>query len=564
MPTDTLTQPSRPAKPGLTLGFSLAGILVIVYAARTDPVWTIPLSAQFGLLQILPPAYWIGLGLMSVGVGLAASSRSDALFVTTGALLLGVFAVTTTLFEPNPSVRDSYLHFANAELINRLGRLPTDPTNYAANWPGFFIDAAFADALGGVAPLQFIGLFPLFSGLITFAALFIFARSFFPSAVARPASIVAALLCVWAQFHTSPQGIGLALALLVLGTAWDRRVPIRAANAILFLGLVLSHATSTIFVLAFFGADLIFVSALPRAWRARAEGALPLRYNPFAMYATGWLGWLFFAAAGTAETARTAVVSQIGQILQLGAKTETVVTERTLANIFVWGPRVRLAALAVFGLASLVALMVAYRHKPSRSRVRFFVASIAALAVLALADILFLGAQLYDRALMFFAILAPCLSLYSLGELRVRPAFRRAVFAILLVGSLAAATTMYYKEALNLVPNQVTSAASFYGLQPGQVLVLGEILPPPVWTLDREPPPWTQMTFGDAGYLRPGEFRGSTAVLAGFDPTTKLWYDQGLGVNIYRYYVAQQANYSLIYDNGFVQAYLLYSPSQPP
>ncbi len=568
---------SLQSKAGLVVGFAVAGILVILYAARTRPVLEIPLDAQLGLMQLLPPAYWLGVALLGLSLGLAARGDSDFLFALAGAVLLGVLAGTPILFEPNPPVWDAYTHFAGAEFIVRTGRLPTNPNQYAANWPGLFLVVAFTNLLGSLTPLQYIGLFPFFSGAITFVALFLFLRSFFSSGIARSASIVSSLLDVWAQYWVSPQGVGLALALLVLATAWDRRIPVRLISALLFLGLAVSHTTSTIFLLAFFGVDALIVLVVPRlaaflgiadllartapkSKRTAAEWHDALKYNPFVLYFTVWFGWLVYVATGTAATARIAVITEIGNLLQLGARTEAVVTERTLANIFVWAPRLRLVALALFGLVALIALAAAYRKTQSRGRARFLTASLVGLLALALMDILFLHAQVYDRAFMFFAIFAPGICLYGLGQLHLKASTRHVVFVVLVIGSVAAASTLYYQEAYNFVPNQVVSAAHFYSIPGGNVLVLGEFLPTPVWELDQGPSPWSQLTFGDGRLGLHEMLNGSTAVFAGFDPTTKLWYYLGFGVGPYQYFADQQANYSRVYDNGFVQAYLLYSP----
>src|SRR5712692_9449685 len=154
-----LTGGRRTDKIGLTVGFAVAGVLVILYAARTSPVLSIPTTAQFGLLQVLPPLYWLGLGLLALSLALAARSHRDLLFVIAGAVLLGIFAATPGLFEPNPPVWDAYAHYAAAEGMIRIGRIPTDPAAYAANWPGFFLITASAGLLGGLQPLEFLGIF---------------------------------------------------------------------------------------------------------------------------------------------------------------------------------------------------------------------------------------------------------------------------------------------------------------------------------------------------------------------------------------------------------------------
>ncbi len=546
-------------KVGLTLGFTLAGILLVLYAAWTRPVLEVPLTAQFGLLQELPVVYWLGVGLIGLSLILAARTDSDLIFAIAGAALIAILAGTPALFEPNPSVWDSYIHFASAEEIIRTGHIPTDPSEYAANWPGFFLVVAFVNVVGGLAPLEAIGLFPLFSASLTFVALFVFLRAVFPAHIARPASVLSAILNVWAQYHVSPQGIGLSLALLVLATAWDKRVPVRLANAVLFLGLVLSHATSTFFLLGILGTDFLLAVFIPRRLESVRDRvtAFGRGASPFLTYVTVWLAWLFFVASGSAQTAKTAVASQIGTILQIGEATANVVAARSVANIYVWPPRLRIAALGIYGLVSLVALVVLLRKGPTRSRGRFFLAAFLALGVLGASDILFFGGQVYDRAFMFFAVLAPALCLLGLRELHLRPPVWRAVLVVLLIASVACAATSNYQEAFYLVPNQAVAVSEFLSTHGGKVLVFDGVFPPPVRLLTGEANPLTEVPFY-AVYPSPLAFySGTSPSVAVFDQTARLWYVQGHGIEIYQYYESQKADYSVIYDNGYAQVYLL-------
>lgn len=546
----------------LTMGFLLAGWLVILYAAWVSPVFAISPTVQFGLLEVLPSAYWLGLGLVGVSVALAIRGSSDFLFGIVGASLLGIFAFTPSLFEPNAPTWDTYVHFTSAQAITSSGRLPLDPAQYATNWPGFYLVTAFSNMLGGLPPMQLVALFPLFSGIFTFLALYVFLHAFFDAPIARPASVLSAVLCVWAQFHVSPQGIGLALALLILATAWERRLPLRAANTILFLGLLVSHATSAIFLLAFFGVDFILASVVGfRSRRLEPDGSrLSAKYSPFLTYGAVWLGWLFFVASGSAEVARTAVVSQINKILQVGDTAASIVTARSVENIYVWPPRLRLAALGLFSLVGLLALAFLLRERGERGRARFLIAALIGLGGLALADILFFGGFFYDRALMFFAVFVPGLCLYGFSRLRVRPIVKQAVVAVLLVGALAAASTTYYQESFNLVSNQSVAVSAFLSSHGNHVLAIDGLFPPPIWSQNEGPGPWIESGFFAIEPVPLSSFAGPSPTFAVFDPTARLWYVQGRGIEIYQQYEAQQAKHSLVYDNGFAQAYLLYSP----
>ena len=561
-----LTGGRRTDKIGLTVGFAAAGVLVILYAAQTSPVLSIPTTAQLGLLQVLPPLYWLGLGLLALSLSLAARSDSDLLFVTAGAVLLGIFAATPGLFEPNPPVWDSYFHYASAEGIMRVGRIPNTPSAYAANWPGFFLITAFAGLIGGLPPFQFLGIFPLFSGAFTFLALFVFLRSFFPAGLVRPAAILSSVLCVWAQYHVSPQGIGLAMALLVLATAWDKRVPLRAANAVLFLGLVVVHATSAIFVLAFFGVDALLALVASRWIPAPATKQWPfaLKFNPFLIYGVTWFSWLFFVASGSADLTKSVIIDQINNILRAVETTVNTVAARSVENIYVWPPRIRLGALGIFGLGAVSALLVLFRKKELRGHVRFLTAAMAALGVLAVSDIVLFKGLFYDRALMFFAILAPAACLGGLRALNLRPSARRAIVVGLLIAAVTAASTTYYQEPFYSVTNQSVAVSNFLSTHGDGLIVFDGEFPQPIWLLDRQAQPWQRFPF----YTQyPASLNGlagpSGSSFAVFDRTAKLWYVQAHGVEIYQFYESQQTRYSLVYDNGHAQIYLLSRTPRP-
>jgi hypothetical protein len=554
-----------PNKVALPLCALLAGTFVILEEAWVHPVFLVPASAEFGLFQFLPPLYWFGLGLVAVSIALAARTESDLLFAITGAAFLGLLAATPTLFETNAPVFDTYYHWGSAAEINRTGHIPTTAASYASNWPGFFLNVAFANAMGGFPPLEFLHLFPLFSGITTFLALFVFYRAFFSSAVARPASVISALMNVWAQYHVSPQGIGLTLALLVLATAWDRRIPYRLANAVLFLGLVISHATSAIFLLAFFAIDATVSLLIPRRRSETSPSRAPIgtSFNPFLSYAAVWLGWLFFVAGGSAAIARTSVLGSVGGILRIGEETASTLAARTVQNIYIWPPRIRTATLGIFGLVSLVALIPLFRNPGTRSLARFLASGLVGAGILAGADILFFGGLFYDRALMFAAVFMPGLCIFGLRDLlRSRPVLRRTVFVLLLTVSVAAASTAYYQEAFNIVPSQMIAMTQFFTDHSNATFVLDGAPPPlPVWLLYSEPPPFTDVPFYVVYPTSFDSLQGPNASFAVFDPVARLWYVQGHGIEIIQYYELQRSNHSLIYDNGFGKIYLIYKPS---
>ena len=78
----------------LVAGYAVAGVVQVAVAARSKQIVDIPLSAQFGLFQLLPPTYWVGMGLIGFAIVLALRERSEILIVATGMLFLSILAGT--------------------------------------------------------------------------------------------------------------------------------------------------------------------------------------------------------------------------------------------------------------------------------------------------------------------------------------------------------------------------------------------------------------------------------------------------------------------------------------
>ncbi len=546
---------------GLTLGFAVVGLVVVVLAGLSTRISRIPLTAEFGLLQLLPFTYWIGLSLMGLAVVLALRERSGALIAVTGVLFFAMFAGTPLIFEPYPRYWDAYIHLSSAQEISLFGQLPTSPELYSANWPGFFILVQLLSALGAVGPLQMLAIFPFITGGLTFLALFVFLRTFFPPPIPAIGSLLGSLLNVWAQFHLSPQSIGLWLALLVLATAWQRRISWRTTNAILFVALVIIHPTSTILLLGIFIADVTLAHIGRRGGSpstASSEGDLRFVHSPALPFAVLWVGWLFFQARGSAQVAETAILTRMGAILQIPEQTLSVATARSLENIFLIASSVRLASLLIYGIIGVVALILLSRGTKYRRRTQFLWAALVGLALFGMADILAFQGLLYDRSFAMFAILIPAICLAGIGTLRMRKRARSSFIAVLLVASLASASTTYYQEAFNFVSDESVAVSEFLErVAPGS-LVLDGLFPEPVW-LDTE----ARTPRSDRGFYEvyPTAFEdfGGDFVYAVFDPTAELWYMQWRGIDIYRFYEGNRSDYSLIYANGQMDISLIKS-----
>src|SRR5207247_683115 len=243
------SQAGNRCRPEIVLAYAITGFGIVVLSGLTTKVYNVPLSAQLGLFQLLPPAYWIGLSLIAASTVISAWRGSDVLVAVTGIILLATLAGTPSLFEPTPRYWDAYVHFAESQSFMVSGRLSSNPSSYSANWPGAFLVIWTVSAASGVPSIEFLGLFPFLTGGLTFLAIFELVRSISSPIVARQVSVPTALFAVWAQYHVSPQSLGFVLLLMVLATCRRRETTWRLIAVTLFGGLVVSHPTSSILLL---------------------------------------------------------------------------------------------------------------------------------------------------------------------------------------------------------------------------------------------------------------------------------------------------------------------------
>ncbi|MFQ5918530.1 MAG: hypothetical protein ACE5I4_00625 [Thermoplasmata archaeon] len=547
--------PDRSSRPAglLVLGFAIVGLVTVVLSGLATMITKLPLTAEFGLLQLLPPTYWVGLSMIGLSVYLALRSGRVGLFVISGVLFFAVFVGTPALFEPNPPVWDGYFHLGEALDIGLMGRLPGDPLAYSANWPGFFLTVWMLSTLTGVPAVALLGIYPFFAGALTFVALFVFLNWVFGPRTAMVGSVLGSLLNVWAQFHLSPQSIGLVLALLVLATLWRKRIPFRVAASVLFVGLVVSHPTSTILILGILIVDVVVRLGLrlrSRAAEPSREGAGRFAFNPALAYGVTWAAWLFFLAAGSSQAAETVIIAEIGRILQVPEQALNLATARSLESVLVLGPQIRLVSLASFGVVGLAALIVLSRRVASRGLAVFLWAALVSLVLFALADILFFGGSLYDRGLMLFALVTPALGVAALAAMRLRRPVRRGVLVAFLLLSVASASTIYAQEVFYFVSDRAVATSGFLErVEPGANVFDG-FFPVPVWVDAESRTRYAVIGFFTVHPRALEEFDTTSAAYAVYDGTAELWYRQWRGVEVLQFYQANRAVYSLIYDNG--------------
>jgi GT2 family glycosyltransferase len=179
-----------------------------------------------GLLQAMPPTYFLAFALLLVGFAAAAGSdeRDPRLLGCYVLALIVVIHATTAVLYTEPRYAWVYKHLGVINLIASTGRADRSIDIYN-NWPSFFAANAWLSKSSGLAPIAYAGWAQLFFNLANVAAVRFALRG-----VTRDERLLwtASLFFVlgnWVgQDYLSPQAFAFVLSLVVIGL-WLRCGP---------------------------------------------------------------------------------------------------------------------------------------------------------------------------------------------------------------------------------------------------------------------------------------------------------------------------------------------------
>jgi hypothetical protein len=421
---------------------------------------------------------------------------------------------------------------------------------YQNNFPGFFMSIASYVLVGGASPLTLLRWYPIFASVLTLLALYLFIRTYLPRATFRTAFVIAMMADVWVQITFSPQSLGMAAGLLVFVFMEKRGFEWHFLAGAAFIFLVISHPTTTIFVMG----GMVVREVIVRWRRFALRGSDEPVENPWPVLAfiLIWLGWLLTAARLYFDNFVDQVIGRLGFLVQASDVVQGTVSTRTGGNLWPYPPLVRLGTVGLLVLLALIALSI-HLYLRRRTGIRFSVVPLALFLVPAVfvpIDILLLNSQLYDRGLMFIIISSTIL--VSLGFFFIRriPKMRALLTCVIILAAAACWSTVYYQESLYVVSNQSLDTSQFLQehLQP-QALVLGGRIPFPSWFGSRE-----QVFTSVPDYLFYNTTLGTLAragnvMTAVFDRSADLWMMQ-YGSIEYDFYRAQAGANDMIFDSG--------------
>jgi transposase-like protein len=217
-----LTRPrSIPPLPPFILTLARCAVPLAALAIGLLSLTTARESAigQYGLIQALPPLYFVSLVILAISFILAwRSPRPRFPELTLGVISLVVLLQSApAIIESEPRFQVAWVHVGFADFVAQTGRiLPRLDARF--NWPSFFTGIAFLDRAGGLPnAIILIRWWSLFINLLYLPPLYLIAKT-----VLRDAR--KAMLAIWlfpfanwiGQDYYSPQSVAYLLYLVLL------------------------------------------------------------------------------------------------------------------------------------------------------------------------------------------------------------------------------------------------------------------------------------------------------------------------------------------------------------
>jgi len=316
----------------------------------------------------------------------------------------------------------------------------------------------------------------LFSSAITFVAIWLFFKTFLPSAGYRWALLVAILANIYMQFHVSPQSVGLVCGILTLVALEKADSRWKAVAVLLFAYIIISHPTTAFIVLSAAGLAWLLRMLLVKGRKILAE--------PLPLLAVCWLAWSFLYAspfqqgvAGLASTPLTTPTVPVTGIVLLDVWIAEIA--KRLTGIFCWAPRMRFIVLGVFAIGSVYYLVRQWLNKANRGQKLLitYTGFLVAPVIMTLMDITFIRTgQLHDRYFLFFLLVASILLVRLVQE--SSHLIRKNGFLLALVFlTLFSFTTVYYQSSLFIISDETVSASKFANSNTASQVIGGQLVP---------------------------------------------------------------------------------------
>tara|TARA_Y100000310_G_C20692707_1_gene823387 strand:- start:1717 stop:3504 length:1788 start_codon:yes stop_codon:yes gene_type:complete len=256
----------------------LVCLITFFLAVYNNTVSSIPVEADFGLLSVVSPFWFIALGI-AIGITLFTILKSEKNYQFILALLLLIFVIYALpiFVEVNPRSADTFWHTNSVFEIIHGGTLDFDFLEsgdplldtvynsriyYLIYNPGAFVAYALLFLplfFAGIEPIIVMKFFSLISILLmTLLAYFLFDKLIPKRKLAQLVTFFFFLGNVYIQNHVSPQTLGLIFMLVILICFVSLKENIKWIGLLLALMLITIHLPSALFIFLLIAFNLLY------------------------------------------------------------------------------------------------------------------------------------------------------------------------------------------------------------------------------------------------------------------------------------------------------------------
>ena len=240
-------------RPNIGFFLSIIGILIWVVFIIQYRIWWVGPEHHFGLFQALPLYFWLGVAFHLSGILFSMNRRSDYLFLLQIIFLNLMIWGTPVFIEPNARILDSWQWMGTTKTIIESGHIQfnSDPTHFYLQWPGSFVFNSMLLELTSIDPLIFLQIYPLISSTLFILTYYVMIKKLVSSVIIQRYTILLIILLnLWLQFHFSPQAFALMFLPLFILSINKSGIKWILVSILFIIALIISHPTSTVFLLA--------------------------------------------------------------------------------------------------------------------------------------------------------------------------------------------------------------------------------------------------------------------------------------------------------------------------
>lgn len=464
---------------------TLAGTMLWLFVLLTYSVWFVHPENVFGLYQVIPFWFWLGVVSMTLGMFIMMDSSPGYFFAFQFIMLNIMVWVTPSIIEPNARVTDPWNHYENISWILSGNHIPPGVTTYI-NWPGTFIFGSIFLEVSGAFYQDFLKFYPLISSTVFIIGYWILLNYLVDDPIHRKLAMMIHIpMNVWLQFHFSPQSVGLMLFPLIILAFYFKSSRIWQVTAlVLIAGLTLSHPTTSIYlggiVLAMFLWELFknhyqnknTDDDAPDPTRhkpqdyGKARGTtnkwLRLKTDPFTAVI------LLIVVIGTPLILLKLNVFSGGgsfimdSILGLPETVRIILIRRFRSPVSTY-------RLFAFGAIALASFIYIFRRRKDRDLKPIYVGWSAGIGLAFITAVAYPGSHFHNRGLFFFTMLFVPLSIVFIlkSDLIPRifrtksPRIRQMLVAVLIILSLVNMASMFNVENEAIISDSNLASSEF-------------------------------------------------------------------------------------------------------